>query len=325
MSQRSLRGESRLLTLQPPITVSQPKLSWRDSVLPVLCVVGGAIIVLYALSPFISGLFIYWFFFTSHDPTTIVAANLGVIAIIGVVVGALLARKARGRQVGSSYYVPPGIVGLCFFALFISAATRLARQEESARRYQIEVNALNTTMQDPGFLMNLKPPLSLAQQTAVIAALNNNQRVVGTPLTNAEVHAVLTNLGSNPLIERAAAACGATSVEDLQWLSVHGGKFARQSVGLNPHAPQETLRRLMNDPDPDVQFSTGYAAAESGCDSSLLRTFWDRESAKDQRKDEDSFRRLAGNSCTPKDILESLTAYPGDVGQKAKATLLKHP
>ena len=77
----------------------------------------------------------------------------------------------------------------------------------------------------------------------------------------------------------------------------------------------------MEDPDPDVQFWTGYAVALHVCDAKMLRTFWKRESNKAQRKDEDAFYRLAMNACTPNDVLELLADYPGHVGPQAKATM----
>jgi len=163
------------------------------------------------------------------------------------------------------------------------------------------------------------PPLSLATQMFVVGALNNGERVVGTPLTSAEVHAVLTNLDSDPLIEDAVAGCRETSANDLQWLSEHGRKLARESLAHNPSTPDGVLRHLMQDPDPDVQFWTGYSVALNVCDPKMLRTFWERESNKAQRKDGNAFYRLATNACTPNDVLELLADYPGDVGPQAKA------
>jgi hypothetical protein len=133
-------------------------------------------------------------------------------------------------------------------------------------------------MQDPTFLVNLKPPLSLAAQMFVVGALNNGERVVGTPLTSAEVHAVLTNLDSDPLVENAVAGCRAISGNDSQWLSEHGRRLARESLAHNPSTPDSVLRHLMEDPDSDVQFWTGYSVALHVCDAKMLRRFWERES-----------------------------------------------
>ena len=69
--------------------------------------------------------------------------------------------------------------------------------------------------------------------------------VVGTPLTSAEVHAILTNLDSDPLVEDAVAGCRATSVSDLQWLSARGRKLTREAVAHNPRTPDSVLRCLL--------------------------------------------------------------------------------
>jgi hypothetical protein len=217
--------------------------------------------------------------------------------------------------------VPPAIVVLAVLALFVSAAARQSREIEERQRFELEARDLAQKMQDPTFPVNLKPPLSLAAQMFVVGALNNGERVVGTPLTGAEVHAVLTNLDSDPLVENAVAGCRATSSNDLQWLSEHRRRLARESLAHNPSTPDSVLRHLMEDPDSDVQFWTGYSVALYVCDAKMLRRFWERESNKAQRKDRDAFYRLAINPCTPNDVLELLADYPGNVGPQAKATM----
>ena len=289
--------------------------------MPVVTVLAGAGILGYASSPLIGSFAIQFIFSNSHDSSPLALMCFGAIATVAIMVGLLLARKARGREIGWSYYVPPAIIVLAVFALFVSAAAKQANEFEARQRFELEARELARKMQDPTFLVNLKPPLSLATRMFVVGALNNGERVVGTPLTSAEVHAVLTNLDSDSLIEDAVAGCRETDANDLQWLSEHGRKLARESLAHNPSTPDGVLRHLMEDPDPDVQFWTGYSVALNVCNPKMLRTFWERESNKAQRKDGNAFYRLATNACTPNDVLELLADYPGDVGPQAKAAM----
>jgi len=152
-----------------------------------------------------------------------------------------------------------------------------------------------------------------------MSALGDGERVRGTPLSSVEVHAILTNLGSDPEIANGVAASPATSADDLQWLALHGAWFARWLVSQNPHTSHETLLRLMN--EPDVSYATGSFVAQKGCDADVIRIFWERECSRNLPKGDSAFRALAANPCTPKDILRTLGTFPDPVGSSATETL----
>jgi hypothetical protein len=308
------------LLIEEPISAEPPKLTWRDSVQPVVLAVAVAAIVHYAFSRFIFGPLTYILFFTPSNSPALPAGS-GELAIVAVIAGVILALKARDRLVEWTYCLPAVMVALWSVSLFISGAAREVNRAELARQYMAERKDLETKMQDPTFLMTLKPPLSRARREVVFAALGDGERTRGIPLTSAEVHAILTNLGSDPEVEHAVAASSATSVDDLQWLALHGSKFTRVSVGENPHISPETRSQLMDDPDGGVSYSTGFAAATRGCDVGAIRTFWERESSWNLPNADSTFRALAGNPCTPKDILCKLRTFPDPVGPSAAATL----
>ena len=144
--------------------------------MPVVTVLAGAGILGYASSPLIGSLAIQLIFSNSHDSSPLVLMCFGVIATVAIMLGLLLARKARDRKIGWSYYVPPAIIVLAVFALFVSAAAKQANEFEARQRFELEARELARKMQDPTFLVNLKPPLSLATQMFVVGALNNGER-----------------------------------------------------------------------------------------------------------------------------------------------------
>ncbi len=310
-----------MFTTREAIAADQHRLTWRDSVRPVVLVVAGTAIVHYAFSYFVFEPLIGTFNFGIPNPMPIVSANTAEVAIVAVIAVVILAAKARNRLMAWNYWIPAAIVALCSLSISLAALSREAKREEVARQYDAEVNELKIRMQDPKFLVNLKLPLSSASKDAVTAALGHGERVAGIPLTSTEVHAILTNLGSDPVLETCVAASPATSVEDLQWLAVNGRNSARLSVAKNPHSSHETLLRLMDDPDFGIRYVTGSSVAEHGCDSEIIRIFWDRESSRNLPRGSASFRALAGNPCTPKDILSKLTDSPGDVGKQARTSL----
>jgi hypothetical protein len=285
----------------------------------VLVVTVAAILHL-AFSIFIFGPMMAMFFFGSWPPP-VLPASWGELAIVAFSSGLTLAIKARNRLLDWSYCLPAVLVALCSIGLFISDATRDFRRAEVFRQSIAESQAIDLKMQDPTFLMNLKPPISSICESSVIAALSTGQRTPGVPLTRAEVHAILTNLGSDPIIEEAVASSRMTSVEDLQWLALNGGQDTRADVGQNPHTPAATRRRLMDDVDV-VSYRIGSVAAEKLCDPEVNRAFWDRENRRNLPKSDLAYQQLAANACTPKDILRKLETFPEPVGPKARATVL---
>lgn len=303
-----------------PVPAEQPQLTWRDSVRPVVLVVATAAILHYTFSRFIFGPFVATFLFGPSNPQ-ILPAGSGELAIVAVIAGLILVVKARDRLVEWTYCLPAVIVALWSVGLFTSDAAREATRERIGQQYLVEMSDLTTKMQDPTFLIKLRPPLSLARQIMVMRALGDGERVPGTPLTSAEVHAILTNLGSDPEIENGVAASLATSADDLQWLAVHGRNSARLAVAKNPHTSHETLLHLMNDPDFGIRYVTGLSAAGSGCDAEIARIFWDRENSTNLPNNDVIYRQMAANPCTPKDILRKLKTYPAPVGASAAATL----
>jgi hypothetical protein len=260
------------------------------------------------------------FFFGSPN-SPILRASSGELAIVAVIAGLTLAVKAAGRLVQWTYYLPAVMVALWSVGLLISDAAPEVKREKLQLQSIADFQDIQTKMKDPTFLMNLKPPISSTCRSSVLAALSTGERTRGISLTSAEVHAILTNLGSDPDVESFVASARATSVDDLQWLALHGDESTRVSVGQNAHTPPATRRRLMDDPDARVSYSIGVAAASRLCDPEVIRIFWQRESSKNLPKDDVTYRQLAANACTPKDILRKLKTFPDPVGASAAATL----
>ena len=303
------------------VAAERPDLTWLDSILPVVLLVVAATIVHFAFSVFVFAPMVRIFSVGSPYPVPIIPVDSREVAIVAVIAAVVLAVKARDRLMEWNYWLPPAFVALWSLALFLSVAAREAKREKVAQQYRSEVSELKINMRDPSFLMNLKPPLSQAREQAVMGALGEGERVRGTPLTSAEVHAILGNLGSDPVIQNGIAASPATSVDDLQWLAGNGGKFVRFSVAQNPHASHETLLLLMDDPDYEVSYSTGSVVALKRCDAEVIRIFWYREISRNLPKSDSSFRAMSANPCTPEDILRKLGTFPNPVGSSAAATL----
>ena len=309
-----------MLSSTQPIIAELPELTWRDSVWLVVLVVTTAAILHVAFFYFIVGPLMAIFLFGNWPPP-ILPPGWGELAIVAVGSGLTLAIKARDRLLDWTYYLPAVLLALWPVGLFISDVARDSKRAEVFRQSIADYEDIEARMRDPNFLMRLKPPISSTCQSAVFAALNTGQRTRGVPLTSAEVHAILTNLGSDPMIEEGVASSRVTSVDDLQWLALHGNEDARADVGQNPHTPPETRRRLMNDLDV-VSYRIGSAAAARLCDPEVNRIFWNRENRRNLPKSDLAYQELAANPCTPKDILRKLETFPEPVGPKARATVL---
>jgi hypothetical protein len=307
-----------LLGIQETITAELPELTWRDSVRPVVLFVTTAAILHVAFSFFIAGPLGLIFF--GSWPPPILPAGSGELAIVAVISGLILAVKARHRLWDWTYCVPAVLVALWSVGLFISDTAREVTRAKVLRQSIAEWQAIEVKMQDPTFLMTLKPPISSTCRSAVLAALSTGQRTREAPLTSAEVHAILTNLRSDPDVETFVALSHVTSVDDLQWLALHGSEDIRSAVGENAHTPPETRRRLMDNPDV-VSYAIGSAAAARLCDPEVNRIFWDRENRRNLPKSDLAYQELAANPCTPKDILLKLKTFPDPVGASAAATL----
>ncbi len=314
-------GESPVSTAHEPIAADPPKLTWRDSVLPVGVVVVVAAILHYIFSRYIFGLLMAMLFFGSR-PGAILPPSSGELAIVAVIAGLSLAVKGRNRGVDWTYCLPAVLVALWSAGLFLSHTTRDFKRAKAFQQSIADYEDIQAKMRDPNFLTTLKPPISSTCQSAVLAALSTGQRTRGIPLTSAEAHAILTNLGSDPNIEEAVALSRVTSVDDLQWLALHGRKDTRADVGQNAHTPPATRRRLMDDLEV-VSYRIGSAAATQLCDPEVNRAFWNRENRKNLPKTDLAYQELADNACTPKDILLELKTFPDPAGPKARATLLK--
>jgi len=312
-----------LLGLQEPITAELPELTWQDSVWLVGLFITTAAILHVAFFYLIAGPLMVMFFFGSWPPP-ILPPGWGELAIVAIINGLILAVRARHRLWDWTYCAPALLLALWPVGLFISDAAGEYKSEEVFRQSIADYKDIEARMRDPNFLMTLKPPISSTCQSAVFAALNSGQRTPGVPLTSAEVHAVLTNLGSDPEIEEGVALSPVTSVDDLQWLALHGNEDTRADVGQNPHTPPETRRQLMNDLDV-VSYRIGITAAARLCDPELNRMFWNRESRRDLPKIDLAYQELAASPCTPKDILRKLETFPDPVGASAAATLRSHP
>ena len=259
-----------MLGIQEPNTAELPELTWRDSVPPVVLFVTTAAILHAAFSYFIAGSLGLIFF--GPWPPVILPAGLGELAIVAVVSGFILAVKATDRLWDRTYWMPAVLVALWPVGLFISDTAGEFAQARDLRQSTAEYEDIQAKMRDPNFLMTLKPPISSTCQSAVLAALNTSQGTRGIPLTSAEVHVILTNLGSDPIIQERVTLSRVTSVDDLEWLALHGNEDTRADVGQNAHTPPSTRRRLMDDLDV-VSYRIGSVAASRLCDAEANRAF----------------------------------------------------
>lgn len=312
-----------MLSIKEPITAELPELTWRDSVLPAVLVVTVAAILHCAFFIFIFGPAMAIFSFGPLSPV-ILPASWWELAMVAVSCGLTLVITAKNRLLNWTYYLPAAFVALWSIGLLISDATRESKRAQDFRQSIADFEAVQARMRDPNFLLTLKPPISSTCESSVLAALGAGERTRGVPLTSAEVHAILTNLGSDPIIEERVASSRVTSVDDLQWLALHGSEDARVGVGQNPLTPPATRRRLMDDVDV-VSYRIGSFAAARLCDPAVNRAFWDRENRRNVPKSDLAFQELADNACTPKDILRKLETFPEPVGPKARATILALP
>lgn len=309
-----------MLSIKKPITAELPDLTWRDSIWPVVLVVAAAAILHYAFTRFVLAALLAVFSFGVW-PTEILPVSSSELAIIALISGLTLAVKARDRVLGWTYYLPAVLMAVWSVGLFISDATRDFKRAEAFQQSIADYEAIEARMRDPNFLMTLKPPISPTCHSAVLAALSTGQRSRGIPITSAEAHAILINLRSEPDIEEFVALSRVTSVDDLQWLALHGSENTRVAVGQNAHTPPVTRRQLMDGPE-DAVYAIGCAAAARLCDPEVNRIFWDRENRRNLPKRDLAYQELAGNACTPKDILLKLKTFPDPVGPKASKTLL---
>jgi hypothetical protein len=307
-----------LLSNPESIPDELPELTWRDSVWLVVLVVIVAAVLHCVFYRFIWAAAMVIFF--GPWPGPILPPSSGELAIVAVIACTVLAVRGVGRLVDWTYYLPPVLIALWSASLFVSHVTREFKQAEAFQQSIADYEAVEAKMKDPNFLMTLKPPISLTCKNTVLAALSKGERTRGIALTSAEAHAILINLGSDPEIEDRVAMSPVTSVDDLQWLALHGNEETRVSVGQNGHTPPETRRRLMDDIDV-ISYRIGSVAVARLCDPEVNRIFWNRENRRNLPKVDLAYQELAANACTPKDILRKLETFPDPVGASAAATL----
>jgi hypothetical protein len=101
-----------------------------------------------------NGFLLYWAAYGPDSHSHMEGLILAVVTIPAITVIVVLSRKARGRELGWSYYIPPGIPALCILALFAAAGARETKEAEARRQWELERNELRKQLEDP----NVLPP-----------------------------------------------------------------------------------------------------------------------------------------------------------------------
>jgi hypothetical protein len=293
------------------------KLDWRDALRPTLLTgFGLGLLGAAALPLLLSGLLNLQL--ATHDRSVRVLPIVGFVVLFTVISFLELAHRAQGRETTTSYAAPPAVVVICALILGIILQNDTERKVEAENRLARETRDFKMKMKDPKFVMNLRPPLSLAERMLVRSEIGSaNPR--DSDLTTREIHALLTNFG--PDFEDVIGENPKTSPEDLAWIAKHGGIPGRGAVAVNWATPEHILRELLKDENPWVESWAERNAVRRLCDPQLLQSAWEHARKSELKPDNDIYSLLARNSCTPLPTLETLSGYPSVVGEAARETL----
>jgi uncharacterized membrane protein YhaH (DUF805 family) len=293
------------------------RLNWIDALPPtVLTGLGLGLLLRFSL-PYLAGILLN-LQLAGNEGSARVLPIFGFAVVFIVITFVILVRKARDREVAASYMVPPVLPVIGALVLCIMVQDDALRKREAENQLARETRDFTTKMKDPKFVMNLKPPLSLAQTTIIRGEINNaNPR--DAHLTSAEMHALLVNLGTE--FEDAIGENPRTPARDLAWIAEHGDVPGRKAVAINWATPEPILRKLLKDKSPEVAFWAEHNAVRRLCDPPLLQSTWEHVRKSELAPDSEIFYLLARNSCTPTETLQELSTYPNVVGQAAQQTL----
>jgi hypothetical protein len=145
-----------------------------------------------------------------------------------------------------------------------------------------------------------------------------------------QIHAVLTNFRRE--FENDIARSSATSIADLTWIAEHGELYSRAAVAANIKTPDDVLRKLLVDQDPQVVYFAQHAAAQRLCDPDVLRSIWEKKSDPNVKSNHPHFLAsdpelpdlMANNPCTPAEVMAAMAASPDvNINYAARAALEK--
>jgi hypothetical protein len=303
---------------QEPILKPQRRLTWIDTILPTLLAFGGSVLLMYVLGGFFQE-YIFSLVFYPGSAESAAPILLAIIVVPVLAVSYALHWKAKGRETTTSFYFPPVVLvcGALIVPAYLHKPT--ATQSTPAAISARELREFEQKLSDPDFVMNLKGPLPMDRQLALISEIEHADGWLSR-VKPQELHALLLNVGME--IEPSIARCAKTWPDDLDWIAHHGGVRGRQGAAMNPNTPEADVRILLTDPDPEVRYSAERSAAKRLCDSQLLESIWFQDK-RNPHVDSDIANSLAKNPCTPALILSFLKGDPSLAVRKAASSTLE--
>ena len=290
-----------------------------DAILPTLFALGGSVLLMYVLEPFLSKYFLM-LVFNPELPDYAALLPLAIIVLLILAMSFALSWKAMGRETATSFYLPP--VALVCVLLIVTAylhkpvPTQPTQSEVSAR----ELREFKRRLSSPDFVMNLKGPLPMDRQLILISEIERPEGW-SSHWKPEELHALLLNMDTE--LEPSIARCARTWPDDLHWIAQHGGVGGREGAAMNPNTPETDVRSLLTDPDSEVRYFAERGAARRVCNPRLLESIWYQDK-KTPHGDSDIPNSLAKNPCTPALILSFLEGDPNPAVRKAASSTLKN-
>ena len=269
-------------------------LTWADSWLPTLLVCVGAGVVAIFAAPLILGALIGLAVNDAQSLRIVPFMVLG--SVMGIALFLALAWKARDVQVATSFFVPPAIPLLCILILFF----HVNRPDHFLPLNESEVKA---KLHDPQFLRYLKTPLSSAEKNAIRSSISDGS------LTGEEMDTLLNHFGAE--FSRDIASSSHAAAENFLWIFLHGDLESRKALTMNPAVPDDVLRKLLTDPNPEVLRLSQRAAGQRLCDPEVLRSIYIKKSDRTVPSNRPKYLAsdpqlpdlMAANPCTPPDVL----------------------
>ncbi len=315
------------------------KLNWLDALVPTLLTLVGLCGLAFLALPWILALLLQQAIANPHDPTVPSLPFVFFGLLFALLISIVLVAKAWKRETATSYLLVPLVPLLAIFGLGVAAYQ--AHVPEDPVRAAQEKQEFVAKLHDPNFIMNLKPPVSLAVKAEIKSGiygppvLVDPNTVMGpgsgvSAFSADQIHAVLRNFGKE--FENDIAHSPATSSEDLAWIAEHGERYSRAAVATNQKTPDDVLRKLLTDGDSQVVFFAQHAAAQRLCDQDVLRSIWERKSDPNIKSNHPRFLAgdpelpalMANNPCTPTEIVAAMAASPDvNINYAARAALAK--
>lgn len=313
------------------------KLNWLDALLPTLLTLMGLGVLSLLTLPWILALLLQLAIDNPHNPAipSLPFAVFGMLFALTVSIA--LGAKSWNRQTSTSYVVVPLVPLLAIISLGVAAYQPPENPVQAAQ----EKHEFEEKMRDPNFIMNLKPPVTLSEKAEIksgiygppIPADPNTKLGPGSGVeafSADQIHAVLKNFRKE--FENDIARSPATSIADLTWIAEHGDLYSRAAVVTNSKTPDDVLRKLLADQDPQVVYFAQHAAAQRLCDADVLRSIWEKKSDPNVKSnyphflasDPELLGLMANNPCTPAEVMAAMAASPDDnINYAARAALEK--